>query len=182
MFFFPETRLNPQILRFEVFSQTFDLSWRPYLVGSSAAASMTFFLFRPGKVCFEGVFPTNFTDDLMDASLFFTTVRLGSMTVMILHPQNLQNWCVFIPTFCPFRWPIAPFWSFLGYPCALLFQDGLLGQECPSWPWAASVIPDPGYVSFSAWDRLEKSRNSIKAFFLNSASSGNCHVNPLSGL
>ena len=51
--------------------------------------------------------------------------------------------------------------TFLGYPCALLFQDCLLGQECPSWPWAASVIPDPGYVSF----RLETVWKKVGAAF-----------------
>ena len=179
MCFFPETRLNPQILRFEVFSQTFDLSWRPYLVGSSAAASMTFFLFRPGKVCFEGGFPTNFTVDLMDASLFFTTVRLGSMTVMILHPQNLQNWRVFIPTFYPFRCRTGPSHLF-GVP---------LRPSFPGW----SSWPGVSFLAMSGFSdsrpricfflglrpfgkKLEQpSQALLKAFFLNSASSGFPH-------
>ena len=97
---------------------------------------------------FRGGFPTNFTVDLMDASLFFTTVRLGSMTVMILHPQNLQNWRVFIPTFYPFRCRTGPSHLF-GVP---------LRPSFPGWSsW-------PG-VSFLAMSGFSDSRPRI-CFFL----------------
>lgn len=61
---------------------------------------------------------------------------------MILHPQNLQNWCVFIPTFYPFRCGTGPshlfdpFWGTLApffSRMVFLARNVLLGHERLQW-------------------------------------------------
>ena len=116
----------------------FPTSWKPDLTRSASRCSVSSDPMRSVERISRWPLP------MMISGMCPTFSGLGSMTVMILHPKNWQNWRMYIPKLNPFRLrttpggPITPFKDTLIY--TLLFQDGLLVQACPSFSRTASQI------------------------------------------
>ena len=78
---------------------------RPWYIFSSSM----FFSIGPGTIQVPMFLLSISQDGLRDGFFFSRTVHLGNMTVVILYPQNFQNWWTFIPKMNPSWFWVTPF-------------------------------------------------------------------------